>query len=56
MSIQKNDIEELKRMATNCYDNDKRFLNRVIQGIAALENEIRKLRIENANLKQAKEE
>jgi hypothetical protein len=52
MTIHKNDLEELRRMATNTYDNDKKFLNRVIMGIGAMESELRKLKEENDDLKK----
>ncbi len=43
MPILKHDIEELRRMATNVYDDEKRFLNRVIAGISEMEREIIRL-------------
>ena len=52
MTIHKNDLEELRRMATNTYDNDKKFLNRVIMGIGVMESELRKLKEENDDLKK----
>ena len=44
MSIHQSDYDELKRLATNSYDNDKKFLNRVITGINGLEKEKSQLR------------
>lgn len=44
MPILKHDIEELRRMATNTYDDDKKFLNRVISGISEMEREIKRLK------------
>ena len=44
MPILKHDIEELRRMATNTYDDDKKFLNRVIAGISEMEREIVRLK------------
>jgi hypothetical protein len=44
MSIHQSDYDELKRLATNSYDNDKKFLNRVITGINGLEKEKSHLR------------
>lgn len=43
MPILKHDVEELRRMATNTYDDEKRFLNRVIVGITEMEREIIRL-------------
>jgi hypothetical protein len=54
MSVHKSDLEELRRMATNCYDDEKKFLNRVIMGIGLLESENRKLKAENEELKTPK--
>ena len=51
MPILKHDIEELRRMATNTYDDDKKFLNRVIAGISEMEREIVRLK---ADLDKAK--
>lgn len=44
MSIHVSDLNELKRMATNSYDNDRKFLNRVLNGINDLEKEASQLR------------
>ena len=43
MPIHKRDIEELRRLSTNAYDDDKRFINRVINGIIEMEREITRL-------------
>lgn len=50
--ITKQDLNELKRMATNSYDNDKKFVNRIIEGIRKMDNEIQRLRAENVKLKE----
>ena len=48
MSILKSDIDELRRLVTNTsliyHENDKKFLNRVIAGIAEMEIEIVRLK------------
>jgi hypothetical protein len=44
MSVSKADLEELKRLATNTYDEDKKFMNRIISGIGAMDQEIRQLK------------
>lgn len=51
MSVHPADLRELKRLATNSYDNDKKFLNRVITGISDLEKEISALKLEIIKLK-----
>lgn len=51
MSINRNDMEELRRLSTNTYDGDKACMNRVIRGITLMENEIRELKLENERLK-----
>ena len=56
MSIRRNDLDELKRLATNSYDEDQRFLNRVLDGIYAMERELRALKTELATLKKVDEE
>lgn len=55
MSINKQDLEELSRLATNTYDDDKRFLYRVINSINAMDREITQLKAENAKLKKKKD-
>ena len=52
--VSKQDLEELSRLATNTYDNDKRFLYRVINGINAMDKEITQLKAENEKLKEKK--
>lgn len=52
MQISKNDLEELRRIATNTYDRDKAFMTRVLMGIARLENENATLKLENEKLKK----
>lgn len=49
--IHPNDMNELRRISTNTYDNDKACMNRIIQGISAMANEISQLKSENAKLK-----
>ena len=51
MSISKNDLQELKRIATNTYSNDKAFINRVIKGIGILESENQRSKNEIEDLK-----
>ena len=51
MSIHKQDIEELRRLSTNAYDDDKRFINRVLNRIIEMEREITRL---NNELEKAK--
>ena len=55
MSIHPSDLNELKRLATNSYDDDKKFLNRIIAGINDLEKEKSGLRSVIAQLEKAKE-
>src|SRR5258708_10023222 len=43
----RSDMNELKRVATNTYDNDKAWMNRIIRGIGELDKQIRMLKIEN---------
>jgi len=50
--IQRPDLDELKRLATNAYDEEQLFLNRVINGIYAMEKEIKALRAEVDRLKE----
>ena len=55
MPILKSDIDELRRMAVNTYDDhDKKFLNRVMAGIAEMEREILRLKADlvKANVKE----
>lgn len=51
MSVSANDLSELKRLATNFYDDDKRFIYRVISEINSMEREIQRLGVENRSLK-----
>lgn len=48
--ISKSDLSELRRLATNAYDDDKRFVARVINEISNMNNMINQLRRENAEL------
>lgn len=50
--ISKNDLSELQRLATNAYDDDKRFVARVIAEINRMDNEISRLRHENGQLRE----
>ncbi len=51
--IYKEDIDELKRLATNTYEQSKmQQINRIVSGIAQLQSKVRLLTIENTNLKE----
>jgi hypothetical protein len=51
--INEDDINELKRIATNTYESDNVFqINRIIRGINELKSTVRDLQIENSNLKK----
>ena len=51
--IYKEDIEELRRLATNTYEQSKmQQINRIVSGIAELQSKVRSLTVENANLKE----
>ena len=50
--IHANDIKELQRMVTNFSDNDKVYMSRVLRGIAELQREVGKLKLELAALKK----
>lgn len=52
MAISQKDMDELKRIFTNTYDDDKSLMNRVMKGISLLNNEINSLKAENARLKK----
>ena len=51
MAISRNDLEELRRIATNTYDRDKAFIQRVMNGIAKIEAENSTLKTQNEKLK-----
>jgi len=51
MSVNKQDLSELNRLATNTYDDDKKFIYRIINGIHVMEREILTLKAEIAKLK-----
>ena len=52
--IHKVDLTELKRMATNLYDNDKSCVLRIIRGIGSLEAENNRLRHELKTMQDKK--
>ena len=54
--VSKADMMELKRMSTNSYDDDKKCMNRIIQGIEKLNNTIRILKLDNDRLNNALKE
>lgn len=49
--VHNTDISELRRMATNLYDDEKALVNRVIKGIADLTAENSKLKAELQKVK-----
>lgn len=53
MSVHPNDLNEVRRLVTNAYNDEKAFLIRVINGIVASEKEIRMLKGEVQKLKEA---
>jgi hypothetical protein len=52
MAVTTADMQELRRIATNTYDADKAFMNRVIRGIGAMDSENQRLRNEIEELKK----
>jgi len=48
--INQADMNELKRISTNTYNADKACINRIIQGITSMNNELRVLKAENVKL------
>ena len=48
------DLNELKRMSTNLYDDEKARINRIIKYISDLEAENMKLKSEMAKLRESK--
>ena len=44
MALSKNDLDELKRVATNMYDEDKRLMSRVIAEMGVMQREISTLK------------
>jgi|688.fasta_scaffold35311_7 hypothetical protein len=50
--ISKADLSELQRLATNFYDNDKKFVRRIIHGVSLMDRDIMKLQAENEALKK----
>ena len=52
MYISAEDMNELKRLATNTYEQEKsNQIHRIIRGIAKMESEIRTIKEENLKLK-----
>jgi uncharacterized small protein (DUF1192 family) len=52
MSISSNDLNELRRLATNTYEQDKsQQIHRIIRGVNELESQVRTLTSENEKLK-----
>lgn len=52
MSIQNEDMQELRRLAANTYEQDKsNQIHRILQGITNLQNTIASLTRENRDLK-----
>jgi FtsZ-binding cell division protein ZapB len=45
-------MNELKRISTNTYDDDKACINRIIRGIGLLNTEIRQLKIDKERLEK----
>lgn len=52
--VHSSDISDLRRMATNFYDNDKALINRVLRGISELTTENGRLKSELEKLKAVK--
>lgn len=50
--INKQDLAELQRLVTNTYDDDKRFLQRILIGITQMDQKITALKAEVARLKK----
>ena len=50
--INKADLSELQRLATNFYDDDKKFVRRIIHQVNLMDREITKLQTENEALKK----
>jgi len=51
--INPNDLNELQRLITNTYDDDKVFLRRILVGIKEMDRKITELRAEIDRLKEA---
>lgn len=49
--INTSDLSELRRMATNLYDDEKALVNRILKGISDLTTENGKLKSEMQKLK-----
>jgi len=52
--INEADLNELRRMETNLYDEDKARIRRIIREVSALVSENARLKSENAALRNAK--
>jgi len=52
--VSNNDLNELRRMFTNSYDDDKALINRVLRGINELTAENLKMKAELKVLKEGK--
>lgn len=50
--ISKADLGELQRLATNFYDDDKKFVRRIIHQVSLMDREILRLQTENEALKK----
>jgi peptidoglycan hydrolase CwlO-like protein len=52
MSISSEDLNELRRLATNTYEQEKSAqIHRIIRGVNELESKLRELKSENDKLK-----
>jgi peptidoglycan hydrolase CwlO-like protein len=53
MSILENDLIELKRLATNTYEQDRsNQIHRIIKGIGEIQKNLQALKLENQNLQK----
>ena len=53
--INPNDLKELQRLATNLYDDEKKFVYRIIHEATAMDKEIRRLKAGIEALRKAAE-
>jgi cell division protein FtsB len=52
MPVFPDDMNELRRLATNTYEQDKsQQIHRIIRGVSELESQVRTLKAENEKLK-----